>query len=66
MNGFYLFIYPTMLSLGYAASDEFHQLFVPGRGGSIRDVAIDAIGIFGFYLVLKVCAINQRSKYEFK
>lgn len=28
----------------YAASDEFHQLFVAGRSGQISDVCIDAIG----------------------
>ena len=30
----------------YAASDEFHQLFVIGRAGSLRDVLIDGIGAF--------------------
>jgi VanZ family protein len=29
----------------YAASDEIHQAFVPGRMGSPVDVAIDAIGV---------------------
>lgn len=29
----------------YAASDEFHQLFVPGRSGQISDVCIDASGV---------------------
>ena len=29
----------------YAASDEIHQTFVPGRMGSPLDVAIDAIGV---------------------
>jgi hypothetical protein len=29
----------------YAASDEFHQHFVPGREGSPLDVAIDAVGV---------------------
>ena len=29
----------------YAASDEVHQLFVPGRHGSPIDVAIDAVGV---------------------
>lgn len=28
----------------YACSDEFHQLFIPGRVGDILDVAIDTSG----------------------
>ena len=28
----------------FAASDEFHQLFVPGRVGDILDVGIDSLG----------------------
>lgn len=28
----------------YACSDEFHQLFVPGREGAFRDVLIDTFG----------------------
>ncbi len=28
----------------YAATDEFHQLFVSGRSGQLRDVCIDAAG----------------------
>lgn len=27
----------------YALSDEFHQIFVPGRSGELRDVLIDTI-----------------------
>ena len=33
-----------LLSLGYAASDEFHQSFVSGRGPSPVDVMIDTSG----------------------
>jgi VanZ family protein len=37
-----------VLALGicvlYAVSDEVHQLFVPGRGGQVRDVLIDSAG----------------------
>lgn len=29
----------------YAATDEFHQLFVPGRSCQFRDVCIDSAGI---------------------
>ncbi|MGB6432078.1 MAG: VanZ family protein [Candidatus Acidiferrales bacterium] len=28
----------------YGASDEFHQIFVPGRGASVHDVMIDVCG----------------------
>ena len=37
--------------LAYAMSDEFHQLFVPGRSGEVRDVVIDtAAGVVGVCL----------------
>lgn len=35
-----------LLAILYAATDEFHQSFVPGRGPSVIDVGIDAIGAF--------------------
>ena len=34
-----------VLCLLFAVSDEFHQTFVPGRGGTWSDVAIDWLGI---------------------
>jgi VanZ family protein len=33
------------ISLGYAATDEFHQTFVDGRTGTPVDVLIDSIGM---------------------
>lgn len=40
----------------YAASDEFHQLFVAGRDGNLTDVCIDAAGactgiVFAFIIL---------------
>ncbi len=32
------------ISVGYAATDEFHQTFVEGRYGTPRDVLIDSTG----------------------
>ena len=29
---------------GYASLDEFHQLFVPGRGAAVSDVLLDTTG----------------------
>ncbi|MBC7542216.1 MAG: VanZ family protein [Candidatus Sericytochromatia bacterium] len=33
-----------LLTIGWAAIDELHQAFVPGRGGHVTDVMIDATG----------------------
>lgn len=49
------------LSTAYAASDEFHQLFVPGRGGQMRDVLIDAAGaLTGIIIVWLIARIRRR------
>ena len=42
----YLFWEVFAVAALYAASDEFHQLFVIGRAGSLCDVLIDGIGAF--------------------
>jgi VanZ family protein len=34
----------VLMSAAYAATDEFHQSFVPTRGASVRDVGIDTCG----------------------
>jgi VanZ family protein len=33
-----------VLAVLYASTDEFHQSFVPGRGATLIDVGIDALG----------------------
>jgi len=38
----------------YAASDEWHQTFVPGRGGTVSDVCIDTTGIMLAWLAWSV------------
>ena len=35
----------ALITLAYAASDEYHQSFVEGRHGTPVDVLIDAVGI---------------------
>jgi VanZ family protein len=34
----------VMLATCFALSDEIHQVYIPGRGASARDVLIDAAG----------------------
>jgi len=36
----------------YAATDELHQHFVPGRHAALRDVAIDAAGVLAGVVLL--------------
>lgn len=45
-NTKHAFRYAFWLTVFYAATDEFHQLFVPGRAGRIMDVLIDSAGAF--------------------
>ncbi|KAB7707371.1 VanZ family protein [Bacillus aerolatus] len=38
------FLFAWTLTTVYAATDEFHQSFVPGRTASIADVLLDSVG----------------------
>ncbi len=41
---FILWLVAWMLAIAYAGTDEFHQTFVPGRSGELRDVYVDGAG----------------------
>ncbi|RJO63810.1 MAG: hypothetical protein C4540_06160 [Candidatus Omnitrophota bacterium] len=48
----WLLVWSACISFGYAVTDEFHQTFIATRSGNSTDVAIDAIGIVLFCLLL--------------
>ena len=48
----------SAIVLGYAISDEVHQLFVPGRSGEVRDVLIDTVA--GTVAVVLTYLIHRR------
>lgn len=49
--------------LAFAASDEFHQLFVSGRSGQISDVLLDFCGaVFGSLICYLVMKIGEKKK----
>lgn len=62
--------YALAASILYAASDEFHQLFVPGRSGRVTDVMIDTagalIGILLIYMVMKKRDSRKEKQKPFK
>lgn len=45
----------------YAATDEFHQGFVAGRGPSVRDVCIDSAGVIAGVLIM-LWILKKRKK----
>ncbi|MDD3360217.1 MAG: VanZ family protein [Hespellia sp.] len=52
-----------ILGTGYAATDEFHQLFVAGRSGQMSDVMLDSFGVFAGVLIACFFLVLQ-SKYR--
>ena len=46
----------------YAASDEFHQGFVAGRGPSVRDVMIDSSGVIAGVLLMLLILYRRKRR----
>lgn len=57
---------PVIISVLYAASDELHQYFVPGRGPGVKDVLIDGAGavicVAALNLIYRLCACIRERK----
>ena len=52
-----------MIAVPYAGLDEFHQRFVAGRYGCVRDVLIDACGmVIGLVICCEVSRIGGRGE----
>ncbi|SYX86084.1 conserved membrane protein of unknown function [Paenibacillus alvei] len=52
----------AVISVAYAASDEWHQSFVPNRTGHAIDVAVDSIGVVLVVLLFLIAGLFSRSK----
>ncbi len=48
-----VYLWAFLIALVYAASDEIHQTYVPGREGRARDVVIDTAGMILMYSYIK-------------
>lgn len=53
LTGVPLFSLSLLICVLYASSDEYHQLFVPGRSCQLRDVLIDSAGATTGLLIVK-------------
>jgi len=54
------YILSWIFTVLYACTDEFHQLFVPGRAGRLFDVGVDSLGALGGLLILAGCLLIRR------
>ena len=52
------------LSMLYAVLDEFHQMFVPFRDASIRDIITDSLGIFTAVRIYSIVSKKSLPKSE--
>lgn len=60
-----VFLLSWLFTTGYAATDEFHQLFVPGRAGQLRDVGIDSAGgLLGILFMLLLWKRQEKNGHK--
>lgn len=57
-------LWSALLSLAYAASDEFHQSFVPLRSGKATDVLFDAAGIFAVVFLIRSIYLSDSDERQ--
>ena len=67
IKGIRLPVISSIIAIVFAATDEFHQKFVPGRYGCLRDVFIDAagsiIGLMIAYIIYKYICKHKENKH---
>jgi len=51
LNNEKIAIYSIIFAIFYALTDEYHQTFVLGRQGTLKDIGIDSVGILLMSLV---------------
>ena len=51
-TGFKRYGIAWIFAVFYAGTDEFHQLYVPGRAGTLFDVGVDSLGALAGLLIL--------------
>ena len=65
MRCLYRYLTAAGLTILYACSDEFHQLFVEGRAGLVSDVIVDSVGAvlgLALFLLLRRFILWRRRK----
>jgi len=62
-----LFLEPALIIFVYGCLDEYHQLFVPYRDPSIRDVLADFVGgLLAVTFMMLILSIRQKKSFSLK
>lgn len=68
LRGRRLYFAAVLLAAVYAGTDEYHQLFIPGRSGQLTDVCIDSagavIGLFLHWAIVKIAGKHCEKKTD--
>lgn len=65
IRGIWLMLTSLILCTGFACLDEYHQLYVSGRGASTKDVLIDTFGsLIGIVCTRIIGYIFRKSFFE--
>ena len=66
LRGFSLTLIAGVFCVAFACLDEYHQTFVSGRVGTIRDVFIDSIGILAGIIAVRIVGfIGRKTLFSF-
>lgn len=64
-KGYFTFGISSLICFIYACLDEFHQTFIDGRTGQLKDVGYDAIGfVSSILLILLIHRIITKNKLK--
>jgi hypothetical protein len=61
---FFLYGIVGLLACAYAALDEWHQSFVPGRFAGVGDFLLDCVGVVGLLLIHHMNSLKNRRVSE--
>ena len=62
VKGFLSILLAFFLCMAYAVADEYHQLFVDGRGGQVKDVLIDCAGAASGIMIALIISFIGKSR----
>ena len=60
--GYHHGLVAAVIAVAYAITDEYHQSFVDGRVGSVRDVLIDTAGVLEAWLLSRLLARRREQR----